>query len=149
MKPMKIKNFHGSENSKNFQELSKKGLEKPKVFQKKILYIEDNEDTADAVKAILTHAGFEADISLSGKGGIKKAEKMFDLILIDIMLPDMSGWDVFTKLNKKTKAKFAFLSAIPVSNERMKVLKKAGISDYITKPFEKDDLINRIKKILK
>lgn len=129
--------------------LSKKGLEKPKVFQKKILYIEDNEDTADAVKAILTHAGFETHISLSGKDGIRKAKSEFDMILIDIMLPDMSGWDVFTKLNKKIKAKFAFLSAIPVSKERMNELKKAGISDYITKPFEKDDLINRIKKVLK
>jgi len=114
---------------------------------KKILYIEDNEDTADAVKAILAHAGFETHISLSGKDGIKKAKDGFDLILIDIMLPDMSGWDVFTKLNKKIKAKFAFLSAIPVSGERMDELKKAGISDYITKPFEKDDLINRIKKL--
>ena len=129
--------------------LSKKGLEKPKVFQKKILYIEDNEDTAEAVKIILTNAGFNTDVSLSGKDGTKKAKNGFDLILIDIMLPDMSGWDIFTKLKGNIKAKFAFLSAIPVSRERMKELKKAGVSDYITKPFEKDDLIKRIKKVLK
>jgi len=130
--------------------LSKKGLEKPKVFQKKILYIEDNEDTAEAVQLILTNAGFKTDISLSGKDGLKKAKNGFDLILIDIMLPDMSGWDIFTNLKKnKIKAKFAFLSAIPVSKERMKELKKAGVSDYVTKPFEKDDLIKRIKKVLK
>ena len=114
---------------------------------KKILYIEDNEDTAEAVKIILTNAGFNTDISLSGKDGIRKAKNGFDVILIDIMLPDMSGWDVFTKLNNKIKAKFVFLSAIPVSRERMKELKKAGISDYITKPFETEDLIKRIKKI--
>jgi len=118
---------------------------------KKILYIEDNEDTAEAVKLILNHAGFQTEIATTGKEGLKKAKKKkFDLILLDIMLPDMSGWDIFTKLKKeKVKAKYAFLSAIPVSKERMRELKKAGVSDYITKPFEKKDLINRVKKMLK
>jgi len=68
--------------------------------------------------------------------------------LLDVMLPDMSGWDIFEKLKGKTKTKFAFLSAIPVSAERLVELKKAGVSDYITKPFEKADLLKRIKKIL-
>ena len=116
---------------------------------KKILYIEDNRDTAEAVKLILNHASFETELAFSGKKGIKKAKKGFDLILLDIMLPDMSGWDIFIKLKKEVKSKFAFLSAIPVSSERMEELKKAGISGYITKPFTKTDLINRIKKILK
>ena len=115
---------------------------------KKILYVEDNKDTAGAVKTILANAGFEVDIAFSGKEGIKKAEKSFDLILLDIMLPDMSGWDIFSKLNAKVKTKFAFLSAIPVSKERMEELKKAGVSDYITKPFTKDDLVNRIKRLI-
>ena len=118
---------------------------------KKILYIEDNEDTATAVKIILNHAGFSAETASTGKEGLKKIKKIkFDLILLDIMLPDMSGWDIFTKLRKdKVRAKYAFLSAIPVSKERLKELKKAGVSDYITKPFEKKDLIERIKKMLK
>jgi DNA-binding response OmpR family regulator len=114
----------------------------------KILYVEDNQDTADAVKIILTHAGFEAEIANNGKDGIALAKKGFDLILLDIMLPDMSGWDIFATLKSKSKAKFAFLSAIPVSSERMAELRKSGVSDYITKPFTKDDLINRINKIL-
>jgi DNA-binding response OmpR family regulator len=115
---------------------------------KRILYVEDNEDTADAVKIILEHQGFHVDISACGKDAMKKANEHFDLILLDIMLPDMSGWDIFEKLKKKDHTKFAFLSAIPVSNERMHELKKAGVSDYITKPFEKDDLVKRVKKIL-
>lgn len=117
---------------------------------KKILYVEDNEDTADAVKTILTHAGFKTETALCGKDGLKMAKKSkYDLILLDIMLPDMSGWDIFTKLKKDhIRAKYAFLSAIPVSTERMAELKKAGVSDYITKPFEKNDLIARIKNML-
>ena len=116
---------------------------------KKILYIEDHEDTAETVKMILSKAGFKADIALSGKDGISHAAKNhYDLILLDIMMPDMSGWDVFQTLKKSIKAKYAFLSALPVSAERMEELKKAGISDYITKPFKKDDLAARIKKAL-
>ncbi len=117
--------------------------------EKKVLYIEDNRDTAEAVKTILNSAGFETTISYSGKDGIKKAKTDFDLILLDIMLPDMSGWDIFEKLRKTHKCKFAFLSVIPISKERMTELKKAGVSDYITKPFTKRDLIQRVEKILK
>jgi DNA-binding response OmpR family regulator len=112
---------------------------------KNILYVEDNQDTAEAVKIILTRAGFDVETVCCGKDCIKRTtEKSFDIILLDIMLPDMSGWDIFEELKRKTKAKFAFLSAIPVSEERMKELKKAGIYDYITKPFEKADLIRRV-----
>ena len=118
---------------------------------KKILYVEDHKDTAEAVQQMLEDAGYEVDISFHGKDGLEKAhEKQFDLVLLDVMLPDMSGWDIFKTLStKKYNAKYAFLSVIPVSTERMKELKKAGISDYITKPFTKKDLIERIKKILK
>jgi DNA-binding response OmpR family regulator len=116
---------------------------------KKILYVEDNPDTNEAVKIILTKSGFEVDTALNGKDGLKKAiAKKFDLILLDVMLPDMSGWDIYAKLKPKLKCKYAFLSAIPVSSERMDELLKEGVSDYITKPFVKADLINRIKKIL-
>jgi DNA-binding response OmpR family regulator len=120
-----------------------------KFKMKKILYIEDNQDTADAVKILLKNAGFDSEIANSGKEGLKKAKDNFDLYLLDVMLPDMSGWDIFEQLkNKGVKAKFAFLSAIPVSTERMEELKKAGVSDYITKPFAKQDLIARVKIIL-
>jgi DNA-binding response OmpR family regulator len=117
---------------------------------KKILYIEDNLDTASAVKIMLKTAGYDSDTANSGKEGIKKASQGgFDLFLLDIMLPDMSGWDIFEILKtKESSAKFAFLSAIPVSADRMQELKKAGVSDYITKPFAKADLLSRIKKIL-
>lgn len=115
----------------------------------KILYVEDNQDTANAVKIILTHAGFETDIALNGKEGLEKIKnKDYDLILLDVMLPDMSGWDIFAKIKNNKNCKYAFLSAIPVSNERLSELKKEGVSEYIMKPFTKEDLINRIQKII-
>jgi DNA-binding response OmpR family regulator len=118
---------------------------------KRILYVEDHLDTAEAVKQMLEENGYKVDTSSRGADGLKKAhENNFDLILLDVMLPDMSGWDIFKTLSsKKYNAKYAFLSVIPVSTERMEEFRKAGISDYITKPFTKKDLIERVKKILK
>jgi DNA-binding response OmpR family regulator len=118
---------------------------------KKILYVEDHEDTARAVQTILSEVGFEVDIASTGKAAIKKAKKnQFDLILLDIMLPDMSGWDVFQALKKKIKnVKYVILSVIPVTPERKIELKKAGITEYIIKPFEKKNLIGIVRKVLK
>ena len=115
---------------------------------KKILYVEDNEDTANVVRMILTHEGFQTNIALTGKEGLKKAEDDFDLFLLDVMLPDMSGWDVFHELKKKRyKGKCAFLSIVP-KPKKTEELKKMGVEDYILKPFTKDDLIKRVRKIL-
>jgi len=115
----------------------------------KILYVEDNHDTAEAVQILLENEGHEVDLAYNGNDGIALSEKNpYDLILLDIMLPDMSGWDIFARLNKKLKTKFAFLSAIPVSSERLSELRKAGVSDYIMKPFTKADLTRKVNNIV-
>jgi DNA-binding response OmpR family regulator len=117
---------------------------------KRILYVEDNKDTAEAVQIILKGAGYSTDLAYNGADGISMMKRSsYDLILLDIMLPDMSGWDIFAKVHEKVKSKYAFLSAIPVSEERMVELRKAGVSEYIMKPFTKADLLARIGKILK
>jgi DNA-binding response OmpR family regulator len=116
---------------------------------KTILYVEDNPDTANAVRIMLTHAGFDICTAPDGAHCLKLTEeKQFDLVLLDVMLPDMSGWEIYAKLKPQYRSKYAFLSAIPVSAERMDQLKKDGVSDYITKPFAKADLIARIQRIL-
>ncbi len=99
---------------------------------------------------MLTNVGFKTETVSSGKDAMRRAKEGFDLFLLDIMLPDMSGWDVFKTLKKKIKGtKYVFVSVIPVSTERMKAFRKAGVTDYITKPFTKDYLIARVKKALK
>jgi DNA-binding response OmpR family regulator len=118
--------------------------------KRKILYIEDNQDTANAVKIILGNVGFDVDLALTGDEGLKKiAQSQYDLILLDIMLPDMSGWDIYGMIKSKVKSKYAFLSAIPVSSERMIQLQKEGVTEYIVKPFTKKDLVMRINRIFK
>lgn len=117
---------------------------------KKILYIEDDASTLQLITEVLEGAGYKVAGAKSGKEGLKKFSSKYDLILVDILMPDMSGWDVYQEIRKKDKkVKIAFLSAVECSRERMKKLGKEGVADYILKPIAPDDLIKRIKSILK
>ena len=116
----------------------------------KILYVEDNKDTAIAVKTILESEGYNVEFPLTGKEGIVKLEKKnFDLVILDIMLPDINGIEVFGEAVKKRKnCKYAILSIITVPGGKLKELKKKGMTECINKPFRKNDLLVKIKKIL-
>ena len=116
---------------------------------KKILYVEDNLDTAEAVRIILTGVGYDVELAHTGMEGLEKLQKNdYDLVILDVMLPDMSGGDIFEKTVVTKKCKYVFLSITPVDKKgRVKLLKK-GVSDYINKPFRKDDLIERISKVV-
>jgi two-component system, OmpR family, response regulator VicR len=115
---------------------------------KKVIYVEDDRDTAESVKLVLEKAGYVVELAFNGREALMKIPRGgFDLALMDIMMSDMSGWDLFQKIRTK-KMKFAFLSALPISDERLKELHKVGISDYITKPFDGKDLIARVKSMV-
>lgn len=116
----------------------------------KILTVDNEPDTVDLIESVLKNAGFEVIKALSGKEGLEKWEKEKpDLILLDIMMPDLSGWDVYQRIRTKDKIqKVAFLSVIETSEYRIQALKKEGLSDYILKPFKPEELIERVKKIL-
>ena len=117
---------------------------------KRILYVEDDEAVATLVREILQKEGLQTEIAKNAKECFKMIKKeKYDLLLIDIMLPDMSGWELHNKLMEKNlKTKYAFISVLPMPKEEGKDLRKIGISDYINKPFEEKDLLQRIKNIL-
>jgi len=117
----------------------------------KILVVDDNKDTVDLLKTILLKHGYKVETAFNGKECLSKIEKNgFDLITLDVMMPDMSGWDVFQKIkNTHHKVKVVFLSIIEVFPKRKKKLLMAGISDYIQKPFTEESLMKRITSIVK
>jgi DNA-binding response OmpR family regulator len=116
----------------------------------KILSCDNEPDMLALIKDILSKGGFKVISATSGRECLKKKdEEKPDLILLDIMMPDMSGWDIYQRIRKKDKKqKVAFLSVLEVSEERKKSLIKEGVSDYILKPFKADRLIKRVKAIL-
>lgn len=116
---------------------------------KRILHVDNEQDILDSVKMLLESEGFEVELATGGKECLKLLEtKKFDLILLDIMMPDISGWDVFTRIMKTNPdQKVVFLSALEATPERIKTLKEHGLTDYIMKPFDIEDFVKRVKDL--
>ncbi len=121
-------------------------------MKKKIMIVDDEESLSELVKAILEREGFDVIIANSGVECLEKLKTVQpDLILMDMMMPIMSGRETTEKIrtDPKTKnVKVAFLTVARLSEVGMDSLKKMNISDYITKPFDNADLIKRVKRII-
>jgi DNA-binding response OmpR family regulator len=71
---------------------------------------------------------------------------VFSLLILDIMMPDISGWELFSRISKiRPDYKVVFLSILEISESRLKELKDAGVKDYIRKPFDRNDFVSRVK----
>jgi CRP-like cAMP-binding protein/CheY-like chemotaxis protein len=121
-------------------------------MSKKVLVIEDNNDIRDNIVEILELAGYQVYAANNGKTGVDLALKNIpDIILCDIMMPELDGYGVLYMLNKypQTAATpFIFLTA---KAERIDLRKgmEMGADDYLTKPFDDMDLLNAIESRLK
>jgi DNA-binding response OmpR family regulator len=119
---------------------------------KKILLIEDNPDVRENTAEILTLAGYDVKTAINGKAGVDLAQKEKpDLIICDIMMPELDGYGVLHILSKKdetAKTPFIFLTA---KTEKMDIRKgmNLGADDYLTKPFDDTDLLNAIEARLR
>ena len=117
---------------------------------KKIMVVDNEPDIVDLTRTVLEIGGYNVVTAHSGEECLKKIEEEeVDMVLLDIMMPGMSGWDVFNRLKKKSpEIKVAFMSVLEISDKRKQVLIDEGLADYIMKPFDKDSLLDRIDKIL-
>ncbi len=118
---------------------------------KKIMVVDNEPDIVDLTRTVLEIGGYEVVPIYSGEECLRSLEKVkVDLVLLDIMMPGMSGWDVFNRIKKKhNDIKVAFMSVLEISEKRKKVLIEEGLADYIMKPFDKDSLLERVDNILK
>ena len=118
--------------------------------KKRILHVDDEADTLAVVKTILEKEGYEVVSAGNGAKALKDVKlNNFDLLILDIMMPDMSGWDLFTRISKiKSTYKVIFLTVLEISEARLQELKGRGVRDYITKPFSRDELVKRVKKVI-
>lgn len=119
---------------------------------KRILLIEDNHDVRENTTEILELAGYDVSSAENGKVGVSLAnEKEFDLIICDIMMPELDGYGVLHILNKNPKTSaipFIFLTAKSEKGDFRKGM-NMGADDYLTKPFEETDLLDAIELRLK
>lgn len=111
----------------------------------KILIIEDEEAIADLEKDYLELSEFEVEIENTGDGGCKSAlEKDFDLIILDLMLPGMDGFEVCKKIREKKNIPILMVSAKKEDIDKIRGL-GIGADDYMTKPFSPSELVARVK----
>jgi len=120
--------------------------------KKKIMVVDDEQSLIELVRAILGQEGFDVITVYSGPECLEKlkSEKP-DLILMDMMMPGMSGRETTEKIrsNPKTRSlKIAFLTVARFSEVGKDSLKKLNVLDYITKPFDNKDMVKRVKKAL-
>jgi CheY-like chemotaxis protein len=117
----------------------------------KILIAEDEKDIRDLVVFSLKYGGFEAIAASNGIEAVAKAEEEIpDLILMDVRMPKMSGYDACQTLKHNPATRdipIVFLSAKGQESEIRKGL-SAGAEEYILKPFAPDELVKRVRKIL-
>lgn len=117
---------------------------------KKILLVEDEEHLLKTILLNLELEGYEVKTAINGIDALKKFRSSpFDLILLDVMLPEMNGFDVCEEIRKEnTRVPILFLTAKGASEDKIRGL-KLGADDYLTKPFNLEELLLRIQISLK
>ncbi|NYE57487.1 response regulator transcription factor [Carboxydothermus ferrireducens] len=112
---------------------------------KKVLIIEDDRSIAELERDYLEVAGFLAEIAVNGDQGLKKAlEEEYDLILLDLMLPGIDGFEILRKVRAEKDTPVLLVSARREDIDKIRGL-GLGADDYITKPFSPSELVARVK----
>lgn len=119
---------------------------------KRILCIEDEPEMIDLIRLILSRRGFEVQGAAGGVEGIKLVREMLpDLVLLDLMMPDMDGWEVYQQM--KADDAMRNIPVIVVTAKAQNIDKVLGlhiakVDDYIAKPFGPQELMDSVEKIL-
>ena len=115
----------------------------------RLLIVEDEPKTGDYLKKGLSEHGYAVDVARTGPDGLHLAlESDYDLVLLDVMLPAMNGWQVLAKLREKKETPVLFLTARDQVDDRVKGL-ELGADDYLVKPFAFSELLARVRALLK
>jgi len=115
----------------------------------KILVIDDEPKAREYMRSGLTESGYVVDVAENGRDGLFMAQEYhYDLILLDVMMPELDGWSVMKTLDKQINAPVIFLTAKGTVEDRIKGL-ELGADDYLVKPFSFAELLARIRTALR
>lgn len=122
----------------------------PEEKKMKILIVEDEQKTGDYLKQGLSEAGFVVDLVRDGLNGVHQAlTDDYDLIVLDVMLPKLDGWQVLQRIKQGGKhMPVLFLTARDQIEDRVKGL-ELGADDYLVKPFAFSELLARVRTLLR
>lgn len=115
----------------------------------KVLVVDDDKNICELLRLYLEKEGFEVCLAFDGKQGVDKFEsEKPDLMLLDIMMPNMDGWQVCREIRKTSQCPIIMLSAKGETIDKVLGL-ELGADDYVVKPFDSKEVVARIKAILR
>ena len=122
------------------------------VNGKLVVCIEDEQEMIDLVQLILGRRGFKVEGANGGLEGLEKVQQRKpDLVLLDLMMPDMDGWEVYQRMKSDEELReipVIVVTAKAQSIDKVLGLHIAKVDDYITKPFGPQELLESVEKIL-
>lgn len=137
---------------KNQKKTSQLGIDLDQADQKdrhRILVVDDEQDTVILLKHVLMRDGFDVSGANSGKEALAKiAEVKPSLVLLDLMMPEMDGWETYHQIQQLDDLPVIVISALSQSEFIVKAL-ELGADDYITKPFEQGEVKARVSAVLR
>jgi two-component system OmpR family response regulator len=115
----------------------------------RLLIVEDEADLARALRMALEDEGFAVDVAPDGTAGLRQAEQVdYDVVLLDLMLPGLDGRGVLSKLREEKGTPVLVLTARDGVQDKIDLL-NLGADDYLTKPFDLDELIARVRALIR
>jgi two-component system, OmpR family, response regulator VicR len=122
------------------------------VAGKRVLCIEDHPEMIELIRLILGRHGFEVEGAVGGREGLRiMRENPPDLVLLDLMMPEMDGWEVYRQIKADETLKEIPVIAVTAkaqSIDRVLGLHIAGMDDFVTKPFKQKELISSVERVL-
>jgi DNA-binding response OmpR family regulator len=120
--------------------------------KKTVVCIEDEPEMIDLIKLILGRKGFDLVGAIGGREGIDAVRRLKpDLVLLDLMMPDMDGWEVYQQMKADDELKnirVIVVTAKAQSIDKVLGLHIAKVDDYVTKPFGPQELLQSVNKVL-
>ncbi len=124
-------------------------MEKP---LKRVVYFEDESDMVELVRIILGREGYHVEGVREGQLGLQAIkEELPDIILLDLMMPDMDGWEIFRQIKNDEATMnipIIVITAKAQTVDKVLGLEIAKVDDYISKPFRPHELVERVEKVL-
>ena len=144
----------------DFQLRTTSGMDRSKVLgrdldevsandRQRVLVVEDEQDTILLLKNILRMAGFDVLSAMDGQEALRKYKDLSpDIVLLDLMMPDMDGWETLRYLREMSDVPVIIISAISAKDDIVRAL-KTGVDDYMTKPFFNAEVVARIQAVMR